>query len=111
MGMLIGFSNSSFDDSKQIINTPDTNKWVINKSIMIGKYLLIDITYPNCTNYEGKKFLLFENILKEDLVKQKKIDPHFFNNKNYYSPIARFEPTKKGWEMAKILMNSLIKFL
>ena len=32
---------------------------------------------------------------------QKKIDPHFSDKCAYKSPIARFEPTLKGWNFAK----------
>lgn len=32
------------------------------------------------------------------ILKIKYLDPHFLEG--YYSPIARFEPTKKGWKMA-----------
>lgn len=47
-----------------------------------------------------KKRLVFENCTLEDLMEQKLIDPHFSENKNFHSPIARFEPTEKGWENA-----------
>ena len=50
---------------------------------------------------KGKKILVFENITMIDLVNQKLIDPHFFPAKSKYkSPIARFEPTDRGWNMA-----------
>jgi hypothetical protein len=37
----------------------------------------------------------------EALKCQKIIDPHFSDNKNFYSPIARFVPTDDGWRMAE----------
>ena len=46
-----------------------------------------------------------------DLLRQKSIDPHFSDNKNFYSPIARFEPTIRGWEMGKLLIYGLIEML
>ncbi|MHA1828612.1 MAG: hypothetical protein ACTSX6_08190 [Candidatus Heimdallarchaeaceae archaeon] len=34
------------------------------------------------------------------LYQQKTIDPHFSENKSFYSPIARFISTNEGWNMA-----------
>jgi hypothetical protein len=58
------------------------------------------LQYPDCKNNEGKKILLYENCKLADLIKQKYIDPHFSTAKRFYSPIARFEPTARGWQMA-----------
>ena len=53
-------------------------------------FLLVLIFYPNCTNYAGKKLLIYnKGITKDDLLSQKLIDPHFLDNDNYYYPIAR----------------------
>lgn len=68
-------------------------------------YLLVDIKYPDCTNYEGRKILLYENVSLCQLKLQKQIDPHFFESMDYFSPIARFEPTKEGWEMGIFLIE------
>jgi hypothetical protein len=91
---------------------PDPYNWIINDTFINGSwdkniYLLIDITYPDCTNYEGRKIMLYENVTEDDLRKQKTLDPHFSSNKRFHSPIARFEPTKEGWEMGKLLAMEL----
>jgi hypothetical protein len=105
------FSRDSYDDSsyntKSVSNlpNPDPKNYIIKRYIQIDKYLLIEINYPDCTNYEGNKILLYENITLNQLKSQKLIDPHFSENKNYVSPIARFEPTDKGWELALIICN------
>lgn len=70
------------------------------KATGLGHYLLIEVNYPNCTNYEGNKILIYEDVKLIDLTRQGSIDPHFSNSKKFHSPIARFVPTKKGWEMA-----------
>lgn len=72
----------------------------------VGEYLVAKILYPNCTNYEGIKILLYKTQLL-DLVKQANIDPHFSNKKGYISPIARFEPTNDGWTMGLMLARQL----
>jgi hypothetical protein len=86
---------------------PDPYNWILNNSLKIGRFLLIHITYPDCTNYEGKKIMLYKNVTLQELEGQKTIDPHFSSNKKFHSPIARFEPTNKGWEMGKKMMEVL----
>lgn len=117
MGVIKLFSSSTYDYPKYncnqtiVINNPAANpnplKYTINDVYYQAPYLLISINYPDCTNYEGNKILLYKNVTLENLIKQKSIDPHFSDNIKYHSPIARFEPTDKGWNMAKELINTL----
>jgi len=68
--------------------------------------IVAEITYPDCTNFEGKKILVFKNAKDfYKCVKVSKLDPHFIENTT--SPIARFEPTNKGWEYAVNFAKSL----
>ena len=70
-------------------------------------YIAILIKYPDCTNYEGNKILVFDNTIKiKNIINLKKIDPHFCDG-GHIPPIARFEPTERGWSMA----IDFIKFL
>jgi hypothetical protein len=78
---------------------PDPKVFNYLESKEVGDYIILKIKYPNCTNYEGIKILVFKAKLF-DIVKQANIDPHFTDKKNYISPIARFEPTERGWNMA-----------
>lgn len=86
---------------------PNPRNWKIVKAEEYAKHLIIELKYPDCTNYEGNKILLFENVSLVELVNQGMIDPHFFKDSKYKSPIARFEPTKRGWEMARKLVKVL----
>jgi len=79
---------------------PNPYKYKILKTEQLGEYLIVKINYPNCENYEGNKILVYKNTTIDKLVSGKYIDPHFFDNKIYNSPIARFRPTKEGWNMA-----------
>jgi hypothetical protein len=102
MGLYIGFSRSSYDRSPIIAEPklqPNPKNWEILKYIESGKHLLVKIKYPDCTNYEGKKILLYRNTTLNQLKKQGSIDPHFSNNKYFKSPFARFEPTEEGWNL------------
>lgn len=78
---------------------PDPHNFNIEKFEQVGKYAVIRVKYPDCTNYEGRKILVFESTV-EEVLKQKVLDPHFCDD-GHLSPIARFEPTEKGWDLAK----------
>jgi len=79
---------------------PDPYNFRIVKSKQVGKWLLVKVKYPDCTNYEGMKILLYKGITLKQLTKQGHLDPHFSNSKKFHSPFARFEPTDKGWDFA-----------
>ena len=86
---------------------PDPFNWILEKSEKIGDYLIVLVVYPDCTNYEGRKIMLYEGATVKDLRSQRSLDPHFSSNKEYFTPIARFEPTEFGWEMATKLAKGL----
>lgn len=85
---------------------PDPTKYKIIQYVEAGKYLIVEILYEGCTNFEGKKLLLFDCTITQ-LRKQKFIDPHFDDSAKFISPIARFEPTEKGWDMALVLVSHM----
>jgi hypothetical protein len=102
------FSSSSFDRKPERVTeyvtlpNPDPSNYKILEWMSYANgYLIVKIKYPDCTNYEGKKILVFKNCSLTDLKKQRKIDPHFSKNKKMFSPVARFEPTDEGWENAQ----------
>lgn len=78
---------------------PKPDNYSIIKYEQIKNKLIIKIKYHDCVNYEGEKILIF-NCSYNDIIKQRLIDPHFSEDKSFYSPIARFEPTEEGWELA-----------
>jgi hypothetical protein len=90
----VKFFSSNIRDDKT--TNPDPSNFVIIKSERINDYLLILINYPDCTNYEGNKILVYDKLFAFSNIT--KIDPHFFDQND--SPIARFEPTDRGWKMA-----------
>lgn len=76
---------------------PNPHCFKINDVIEENGYLIADITYPNCSNFEGRKIILFDNISKEWLRSITELDPHFEIN-GYI--VARFEPTDRGIKLA-----------
>ena len=86
---------------------PNPKNWKVMRAAEHGKFLIVGLKYPDCTNYEGAKLLVFEGLTLKKLTKQKLIDPHFFQSKKYKSPIARFEPTERGWKMAERFVRAM----
>ena len=111
-----GMSCSTYEKPKVVekvkvaekpLPNPNPERFEIRSSIQKGRFLLLLVNYPDCTNYEGNKILLYENVDIYDLMEQGSIDPHFSNNKEKFSPIARFLPTDYGWQMAEKLIQIL----
>lgn len=98
--------NGDYEKYKVSDVDPNPKKFVLEIVVEIFNHTLIFLNYPNCTNYEGNKIILFRNTSKREVLKIKEIDPHF-TEENKLKPFARFEPTKEGWEaglkLAKIL--------
>jgi hypothetical protein len=86
---------------------PDPFNYVVEKVLPSDGFLILEVRYPDCTNYEGRKIMVYENVTMEELEHQNSLDPHFSNNKKFHSPIARFEPTSRGWDMAYELTKVL----
>lgn len=105
MGLSL-FSKSSFDDSRSsrdiVLPNPNPKNYIVLKDYIgsEGLAFAIIVQYLDCTNYEGKKILVYEGYYA-DLIRQGEIDPHFCENKDKMSPVARFVPTDDGWANAK----------
>ncbi len=84
---------------------PDPRNWSIIKTKRVGKNLVVLVRYPDCTNYEGKKVLLFRRMTREELREVAELDPHF--SKENLKLVARFAPTLRGWDLATITARSL----
>ncbi len=92
-----------------VARMPDPNNWKVIKAEEKGGYLILQMQYPDCTNYEGNKILVFRGVTLIDLVNQRQIDPHFFKDGKVKSPIARFEPTPQGWQMAQVFVDAWMR--
>lgn len=93
-------TDMSHPSSSSSLN-PNPSNYKILKAVEENGFLILKINYPNCTNFEGNKILVFaRGVTLLDIVNQKLIDPHFSSNDSYHSPIARFEPSDRGWNWA-----------
>ena len=106
MGVTLGFSNSSFDEVVATPPNPRPDNYTILMSVEDSEYTLVQIKYHDCTNYEGLKVMIFK-CSREDLDRQKLIDPHFSDSKEFHSPIARFELTEEGCKNGMKLLDFL----
>lgn len=105
-------SSAEYWRREQYTTTPDSFKFEIVSFEQIGKYLIIEVQYPNCTrcSYEGRKLLVYEGVKIPDIIFWKEIDPHFKDptkhksNKNKAPPpIARFPASAAGLGLARKL--------
>ena len=106
-------STSSVDriPSFKVIPNPNPSNYEIlsNQLILTRRhhYLILEIKYLDVNNFEGIKILVFRDVSLLMLEKQQDIDPHFSDNKQFHSPIARFIPTEEGMLMALEFCKSM----
>jgi len=102
------YSNCSCDcDLYYKAPTPNPNpkNFEILETQSFGAWTVAKVKYPDATNYEGTKILVYRATLNK-LASQKELDPHFCE-KGHLSPFARFEPTEAGWKVAIALAQKL----
>lgn len=110
VGLGLGSSwrrSSSRIDTPTVTTNPDPSNYrVLDCQEFPTGYTIIKLRYPDCTNFEGVKILVFAAKLRDILV-QHDIDPHFSESKIKLHPIARFVPTEYGWELAVKFVNQM----
>jgi hypothetical protein len=110
MGVIRMFSSCSSHDvivKEKIVEVkvptlpnPDPTNFRMIRVERIGDFVLALVNYPDCINYEGNKILVFHSPETINFTKLRKLDPHFCDVCKV-SPIARFEPTERGWSWAR----------
>lgn len=109
VGMFGSSSSNSIPCSTCGINPSPTN-FNIEGQHDCGAASVLIVTYPNCTNYKGRKVMVFDIPLQKLISKisrAKQLDPHF--SEDSLSPCARFSPTTDGINQAIQFANSLNK--
>lgn len=85
--------------------TPDNERYDIQRTEQIGRYLVVEVEYPNCAvcAYEGHKILVFADTDLQQAIRWRRIDPHFRppdsrkEAREAPPPVARFPATREGW--------------
>ena len=98
MGMPGPVSRSSYSQTTIKPSIPNPSAFIILSTTQIGKYVVVEIRYPGCTNFDGEKICVFENTTVDKIRSLSKLDPHFAESG--LTPIARFIPTEEGYNRA-----------
>lgn len=97
-------SSSSYDSPVAVpaAGNPNPSDWKLIREQQVGAACVLEVSYPDCRNYEGRKIMIFRASGLGEIMRRNsgKLDPHFSANQSYLSPVARFEPTSGGWAMA-----------
>lgn len=99
-----------YDDSVERVvyvnRNPNPQNFHINWHESNGEYIVASVRYPDCTNYEGIKILVYKGVPLEDFLNAKALDPHFSDKG--MAPIARFKPDQEGVENAMRFAGFLV---
>lgn len=93
--------NQTYEETPMTAGNPNPKRWKFEKVLEVGKFLIVKLRYPDCTNFEGNKVLVIEDTLL-NLINCTEIDPHFYPGGKI---VARFVPTDAGWAMAVRFAN------
>jgi hypothetical protein len=87
---------------------PDPRRFEILRGFNVANkdttWAILEVYYPDCTNYEGRKILVYKGTTTYRIRNYDKLDPHF--TEGPITPFARFEPTEEGWEGALTLARA-----
>lgn len=82
---------------KEVLALTNPRKHKVIDIAISGNYTIAFLQYEGeGLQYEGKKILVYQGIIADDLTRNV-IDPHFCEQEECISPLARFEPTPNGW--------------
>lgn len=90
-------------------SNPDPKKFKILRSASINGHLVLEVFYPDCKNFEGKKIMLYLFMPSvEELLSRTngELDPHFSQGAKP-SPFARFRPSFDGFGSASFLAQCI----
>jgi hypothetical protein len=87
---------------------PDAENYVVIDAHAVGNHVVLKVQYPSCAkcSYEGIKILVYLNVALVEVIRWKRIDPHFAEpnelkgSTDAPSPAARFPASDVGWQDA-----------
>jgi hypothetical protein len=88
-----------FDPEQVPPGNPVPDRFSIVRVLQLGAYVVAEIQWPDATNYEGRKILVYR-CTPGELTSAKLLDPHFIEHGGPTAPIARFAPTATGLRQA-----------
>lgn len=112
MGLSMGMSSCDTCEPKRLQPNPNPNPNPNPKNFsLIRVYIennlaIVEAEYPDCTNFEGKKIMVFPESSLLKIEHRAELDPHFCENCDL-GLIARFAPTAAGWRHALRFVKTL----
>ena len=106
MGLKL-FGSSSLTRSSTgsyLPNDPRPENFKVLDLKQIGDYVVGVVHYPNATNFEGDKILVWQYATIAEIKRYATIDPHFLEGNKIF---ARFRPTGEGLQAAIALCEAL----
>lgn len=91
-------------------SNPDPAKFTITREEVVDRFLIIEVRYPDCTNFEGNKLLVYKGLTSSKQLLELtggQLDPHFSNSPTQPNVFARFPPTPEGLFAARMLAHHL----
>lgn len=90
--------------SAPVSPNPNPKRFTVLRVVQAERHLVALVHYPDCTSYEGRKVLVFADTRAGDLCAATELDPHFTDvaPAGALVPVARFEPTERGWRLAML---------
>jgi hypothetical protein len=97
------------DHQVAVLPNPNPLRFEVRSVEAIGRGLVVEVVYPDCTTYEGRKVLVFAGVTEAQARAATVLDPHFTDKapEGALVPVARFEPTARGWKLARICAVAL----
>jgi hypothetical protein len=92
--------------------TPDPSNYEVLEVVRESGHLILKVQYPSCQKcaFEGTKVLVYRGVSEVEVLRWKKIDPHFHADKvdarSAPSPIARFPASAEGWQNALLFAKA-----
>lgn len=85
--------------------SPDAARFEIDEIEAVGPHVVVKVLFPNCAQcaYEGKKVLVYLGVTLKDVIKWRRLVPHFRAEtkpraaSEAPSPAARFPASAEGW--------------
>lgn len=98
MGVPVIGRPSWAESYKTVSGNPNPSRFLIDRISQYSNLTIALVRYDGCTNYEGKKIIVWRGLTATQVNDLAVIDPHFTEDNKI---IARFVPTEEGWMMAK----------
>lgn len=87
---------------------PNPADFQIEKTEVVGLHVIACLRYPQCPTWEGLKVLVFAYTTERAVRAARVLDPHFAPpGPGRLIPVARFEPTARGWQLARVCAAAL----